>query len=293
MKKKNNQKDSWLFFITLLMVSIISELPVQASQSNSLTENETIIGKIISFLIPAVIGFSSNVFLDLYKRTSEKKKRLSYNVDYEKETEIIKIIDGDEIRYDSKLSSVLFTLENSGDKDIKDQYIRLRSPEETKILDVKYDPEPEREMSFRQSTDNLNSNEFAFEIGYMKPNKRIGIRLLIENPKSKIMVLEQFHKSNSDDVIFALGSGNKVDDDVDVIQRFLALVLIFFIVPIPFEIPIKLGGKSGIPYVLEGSIEIQFTIANILRMIIVLFIIREIKPFSKAVVNLANRKFLN
>jgi NADH:ubiquinone oxidoreductase subunit 3 (subunit A) len=248
-------------------------------------ESTDILATVVSLVLPAILGFVSAILLDLYKSSREKKKRLSYSTNTNPKVDTIKITEtGGHVKYESDIALADFIVENTGNKILKGQYIRLASPEGTKILDVKYSPEPEREMEFKVNADNLKANEYACTIGYIKPKQKVGFHLLIENPQNSSITLSPHHKSSTDndeDVIFDSGLKNKADDDKEIIRTFLVLVLIFIILPTPFNFPIST--EFGF---LFGFFRLEITIANIIQAFLLFFILNEIVPFSKAITNM-------
>ena len=253
------------------------------AQSDTPTNPLATIGALV---LTAVLGFVSAVLLEYYKSSKEKKKRLSYSLSTNPRVEVVKVTPSDNnIKYEADIALADFVLENTGDKVLRGQQIRLKAPDGTKILDVRYSPEPEREMELTKKTDGLGVNEVVFTIGYLKPKQKIGFHLLIDNPNKSPLVLSPFHKTTSnddEDVMFESDLRSFVEDDRDIIQRFLTLALIFIIVPAPFDFPIV----AEFGYLAIGKIGLQLSLANIIRAFLLLFVVGEIEPFSKAVVHL-------
>jgi NADH:ubiquinone oxidoreductase subunit 3 (subunit A) len=265
---------------------LVSEAKASDAEIMRLQKSDTnILTLTVQLVLPAVLGFVSAILLDLYRSSKEKKKRLSYSTSINPKVETIKVTESNNhVQYDSDIALADFVLENTGNQILKGQYIRLASPEGTKILDVKYSPEPEREMEFKVYEDNLKVNEYACTIGYIKPKEKIGFHLLIENPKNSTIILSPHQKSIADDneeVIFDSGLKSKADDDREIIRNFLVLLLIFVILPVPFNFPIST--EFGFRY---SAIKLEISIANIIQAFLLFFILSEIVPFSKAITNM-------
>ena len=274
-----------------MLTPYLAEALTQVSQ----TVEPNILGEIISkgvyLLAAAVLGFTFNVLLDIYKKRSEEVRRLSYTIKYREATKVIKVYEDEDKEVESKISQAYFYLENSGDKVLKEQFVRLMSSQGTEITSVGFEPRPEREIDLTKSSIELNKNEIAYDIGYIKPKQAIGINVTIESKSNIPMGLETFHKSNTEDVAFEPQEEIKIRKDRDVVQKFIALCLFFWIVPIPFEIPIRIGAESGL-YFAKGSLELEFTIASLMRMSILLLLIREIEPFARVVTNFLDKRII-
>ena len=229
----------------LQLNALLSETSIQSNQSIEPSLIGEVASKGVYLLTAAVLGFTFNVLLDVYRKRSEETKRLSYSIDYGEATKVIKVYE-EQLQAESKIVPIYFYLENSGDKILKEQNIRLMSSNGSTISKVDLIANPEREMGLEKRKMELDQNEVAYSIEYMKPKQRIGFKLVVETLDSISIKLEAFHKSNTEDVLFEPQEEVKIRKDRDVIQRFISLCLFFWIVPIPFETPIRIGAASSL-----------------------------------------------
>ncbi len=67
-------------------------------------------------------------------------------------------------RQTRNLEYVLFTVQNCGNREIRNQYIRLEFSQGITILDYSYDPKPEKKMGFQPNNHGLEEHERGYNI---------------------------------------------------------------------------------------------------------------------------------
>lgn len=294
--KKLHKKFIFICFFSLsfLLFIFINPVLAQANKTNSGENNFS--EKIYFAILGVVLGFVSNLLFDNVKRRREARSQLSYTTVTQKGFPQVEQTLQKELTFLYKnkptknLLYVLFIIQNTGNREIRNQYIRLEFSNNIEFLDISYEPKPEREMGFEQNDDGLEEYEKGYNIGYIKPGQKVGIRFIIEGLENQEIKLNPYHKNNDKDTVeFVSGIVTKIRDERYIVQRFIILSLLLLFLPLPFDIPIILPFSAPIfspsygIYFIRTSI--TFNLSSFIRVIIILFIIPLIEPFAKIIAN--------
>lgn len=216
-----------------------------ASNQSSPDSNQLLNGIIVA-VVSGILGFLASFMIERIKKRSEPKKQISYSKlvksgivgSIEKDIE-----DKIGILYNGKVAQnmfyCLFDIENTGNKQIKNQEIRFEFANNVEILDVFYSPQRiEPEMEFKELSDSsFGKNERKFTIGFIKPKDKLGFRFIVQGSKNESLDFKYHPKNNDDDVNFIKVEEKKVADDIEQVRSFLMNCLIAFVLfPLVSEI---------------------------------------------------------
>lgn len=163
------------------------------------------------------------------------------------------------------LYNISFNLENTGTTVIKAQEIRFEFPQEARILDFSFEPEPEQEMKAEKIESGLRSFEKKCKIGQIERGQSLGIRFTATS-KSEIQEVKLHPYNESGDIEFTSRLVTKALSNRDQIARFLSLYIFYLVVPpIFYLLPFGLGEMM----------------AGFTRFILLLSLFRLIVPFSE------------
>jgi hypothetical protein len=229
----------------------------------------TILGAVLTLIVTII----SNYVNERRKLKFRVRKQLSYEISTKKDlVEVEKEIkDKVKVLYNNKIIENLYyvacDIENSGNTVIKNQYIRFEFPQDTKIIDPFFDPVPEPEIGLQEEKNpELNTYELKYKIGHLECGQQVGYRFILtsENP----VVAPKLHPFNEEgDVTLVSKSRSKSYEEKNDIVNFITLYLYMLILPSAFLI----FGSAG-----------DFA-ANLIRLIILIYIYPFIKPFAKVV----------
>ncbi len=221
--------------------------------------------------VGAVLAFLFSFLLSQITERRKPRKQLSYDLEVEKG--LVKIEKNIEKKvktfYNNKeigsLFHVICDIKNTGNKVIKNEFIRFEFPQGTELIDFYYDPKPERELDVSEVADpELQSNEKKFKIGHFEHGQKVGLRFILSG---NVDIEPRIHSFNEEgDVEFIPRSISKALDERLQVTRFIHLYLLFIIVPSIFGI----FGGGGL-----GSIA-----AGIARLAILISMIPVLKPTS-------------
>jgi hypothetical protein len=233
-----------LSLISYLFINIQGGFAQTNSQINAGSNSSDFTEKIYFAILGAVLAFTANLLLDAIKKRREIKKQITYNLVIKKG--IVEVADVEKsIKTDIKilyqnhsannLNYILFNLENTGNKDIKNQYLRLEFSNNSEIRNFFYDPIPEPEIGLIKEN-NMSRYEAAYRINYLKPGTKLGFRFIVEGTDDKEVTLKAHHVNNeSDQVDFLSGQVKRMTGDRDILAKFISLLLVFLLVPLAFE----------------------------------------------------------
>ena len=184
--------------------------------------------------------------------------------------ENVKVLYSDQLI--ENLYYVACDVENTGNKVVKDEYIRFEFPKGTDIVDSFFEPTPERETNVEELQDpDLELHEKRYRIGHLECKQQVGYRFILTGSTRVDLKLHPFNEAG--DVEFVRRSIRKISEEMDDITRFLTLFLFFFIIPPIFE------AIPGFGYTAAGAV----------RLIIFIYMIPLIKPFAKVISSLILR----
>ena len=139
---------------------------------------------------------------------------------------------------------MVFQVENTGNRVIKNQYLRFQFDNQSALLEDVYEPDPPKEYSVDRIHDQNERLERRYLIGQLeceqkvhKSNshfqleceQKVGIRFVLSSENSP--QLEVFPKNEEGDISFVLRSQKKAADERQQITRFIFLVLLWYLFP--------------------------------------------------------------
>jgi hypothetical protein len=280
---------STVFVLISSQISFTQPLLAQAekiSQNQSSPDSNQLLNGIIVAVVSGIFGFLASFMIEQIKKRNEPKKQISYSKlvksgiieNTEKDIE-----DKIEILYNGKVAQnmfyCVFDIENTGNKQIKDQEIRFEFTGNVEILDVFYFPQRiEPEMEFEAlSASSLGKNERKFKIGFIKPKDKLGFRFIVQGSKNESLDFKYHPKNNDDDVNFIKVEEKKVADDIEQIHSFLTNCLIAFVLlPLMSKI-FTIGGLNFLTSPL-------FSLCSLI--VFGFLILPNLESFIKSVINL-------
>jgi len=124
---------------------------------------------------------------------------------------------------------VVFQVENTGNRVIKNQYLRFQFDNQSALLEDVYEPDPPKEYSVDRIHDQNERLERRYLIGQLECEQKVGIRFVLSSENSP--QLEVFPKNEEGDISFVLRSQKKAADERQQITRFIFLVLLWYLFP--------------------------------------------------------------
>lgn len=283
MKTKFKQLIVFTLFFIFLSANLVNCTPYNESSNDtsfyitSLFSSadfwEKFIYAILGAFLTLIVTIISNYVNERRKLKFKVRKQLSYEISTKKD-----LVEGEKeikdkvkVLYNNKIIENLYyvacDIENSGNTVIKNQYIRFEFPQDTKIIDPFFDPVPEPEIGLQEEKNpELNTYELKYKIGHLECGQRVGYRFILtsENP----VVAPKLHPFNEEgDVILVSKSRSKSYEEKNDIVNFITLYLYMLILPSAFLIFGSVGDFA----------------ANLIRLIILIYIYPFIKPFAKAI----------
>jgi hypothetical protein len=176
----------------------------------------------------------------------------------------------------------LFDIENTGNKQVKNQEIRFEFTDDSEILDVFYNPQKiEPEMDLKELPEsNLGKHQKRFRIGVIKPKEKLGFRFIVQGSKKESLDFKH-HPKNDEDVDFLKIEDKKVADDIEQVRFFLMNCFIAFVgLPLMKEI-----------FLLSFLRELFSVLLSLGSLVVFwLLILPNLESFIKSVVNLMSKK---
>jgi len=225
------------------------------------------------------------IFIERLKKKSEPRNQISYSKQSKSGIvgEIEKDIEGNiGILYNGRPAKnmfyALFDIENTGNKQVKNQEIRFEFPDDSEILDVFYEPqkiEPEMELKELPES-NLGKHQKRFRIGVIKPKEKLGFRFIVQGSNKEPLDFK-YHPKNDEDVDFLKVEDKKVADDIEQVRIFLMNCFIAFV-----GLPLM---KEIFPF---SPLAELFSLISL--VVFALLIIPNLESFIKSVVNLMSKK---
>lgn len=274
-----------LIFSLTLIISytqhVFAQTTSNTSLSPTLTESQE---KILLTILGVILGFFSSLFLDTIKRKRDARKQITWDTKIEKgilefSSHLKTQREQVQLYYKNhpvkNIAIVFFTLQNTGNREIRNQYVRLEFIGVERIWDLVYEPEPEREMNFRESNSHsLKNHEQIYEFDYMVPEQRIGLQFIVEGIENESIDIKIHYKNNSsDDVFYIEGESKKIQTEKDSIRNFLIFITLFVILPIPF-------------LEIQSIVSSIFIIIVFIRIFLLIMIVRLLPSVSKIISDL-------
>jgi hypothetical protein len=191
--------------------------------------------------VGAVLGFLFAIILEQLKKRQESRKQLTW----EATTQSADVALNEEVRrrtsitFDGvpvhSLTSIEFTLTNSGNTVVRDHQLRFEFPEGCRVLEAELHPAPEREMgAARRPEREENDHEAVFAIGHFEHGRTLRIRVVAAGADAGGW--KPISHNSSGDVEFRERSAARTVEDSEHVPQFLILGLFMLTVPplIPF-----------------------------------------------------------
>ena len=245
--------------------------PASTSDANSFF-NTTFWQNVVVAVLSAILAFLCGYALAGMSKKQRSGKRLSYNLSIENglvkiEESIRKRI---EVFYNSEeienLYNVNFYLENTGNTVIKSQEIRFEFPENARILDFSFEPQPEQEMKVEKIESGLRIFEKKYKIGQIERGQSLGVRFTATS-SAEIREVKLHPHNEGGDIEFASRSITKALSDRDQIAKFLSLYIFYLVLPPVVQL---------FPVIGE-------TMVGLVRFAILMSLLKLIIPFSEII----------
>ena len=249
-------------------------LPTAPPDVNSFF-NTTFWQNVAVAVLSAIFAFSGGYALSEVSKKQRSGKKLSYSLSTENglvkiEKNIRRSV---KVFYNSEeienLYNVTFDLENTGNTVIKSQEIRFEFPEETRILDFSFEPEPEQEMKVEKIEAGLRVFEKKCKIGQIERGQSLGVRFTATST-AEIREVKLHPYNEGGDIEFVSRTITKALSDKDHIAKFLSLYILYLILPPAFYL---------FPVIGE-------TMAGIVRFAILISLLKLIIPFSEIIADI-------
>ncbi|PZV26261.1 MAG: hypothetical protein DCF12_10485, partial [Snowella sp.] len=285
--KKSEIKLLIIFSLTTILVyssQVFAQTPstTPSPEANSFF-NTALWQSIVVAVLSAVLAFITGYALAGISKKQGSGKKLSYSLLIENGLVKIEknIREKVKVLYNSEeienLYNISFNLENTGTTVIKAQEIRFEFPQEARILDFSFEPEPEQEMKAEKIESGLRSFEKKCKIGQIERGQSLGIRFTATS-KSEIQEVKLHPYNESGDIEFTSRLVTKALSNRDQIARFLSLYIFYLVVPpIFYLLPFGLGEMM----------------AGFTRFILLLSLFRLIVPFSEILADIVFRHWFS
>ncbi|OCQ92225.1 hypothetical protein BCD67_04560 [Oscillatoriales cyanobacterium USR001] len=271
-----------IFFLAIIIV-FSSQAFAQIPPSPTFTPNassffNTDFGqKVAVAIISSILTFSCSYILAQINKKQGSGKKLSYKlsiyqglvkIDNDIKKNVKVFYNKEEIQ---NLYNVDFYVENTGNTVIKSEEIRFEFPEEARILDFSFVPEPEPEMKVEkiEGGQGLRPFEKKCKIGHIEKGQRLKVRFTATSTAETLKV-EPHHFNENGDVQFEPTATTQALSDKDHLTKFLTIYILYLVVPPAFYI---------FPIIGE-------TIAGVIRFGILIGLFNFIVPFSEIIADI-------
>lgn len=187
-------------------------------------------------VVGAIVGVLGTVAIERMKLRREPTKRLSWDAEVHNA-----MVSTDEtirrllrLSYNGHpiegLSSVEFRVENTGNRVVKDEYLRFSFPDGARIIEAVATSEPEREMAVvRRPEQEQTASEAVFTIGQLERGQAVSLRLSVS--AREIGGWRVVAHNGEGDVEFHERAAARRREDREHVPAFFALTFLFFTVP--------------------------------------------------------------
>lgn len=186
--------------------------------------------------VGAVIGVLGTVAIERVKMRREPTRRLSWDA----EVHNAMVSTDETIRQRLQLSygglpieglsSVEFQIENTGNRVVKDEYLRFSFPPGVEVIDAVPTSAPEREMGVARRPDREQSRgEAVFAIGHLERGQTVALRLSVSG--QNIEGWKVVAHNDEGDVEFHERSAARRKEDREHVPAFFRLAFLLFTVP--------------------------------------------------------------
>lgn len=196
-------------------------------------------------ILGGLLGFIFSLILEKIRKKDEANRQISYEktikadvIEFAHELKEQNENEEIEIKYNGRtvnnLAIISLLLKNTGNRDIRQQYLRLEFPKKCKFQKERYKIEPE--MGFKEVKNyELKNHEKAYKIDYLRPNQEIELRFTIEADKNERIDIHPHWKDESNNHVSYISEESRqlrqVENERNTIQRFLTLCFLFLLIP--------------------------------------------------------------
>ncbi len=233
--------------------------------------------KVILSIIGAIVGMIITYILTRRKEKMDLKE-ISYDLDVK--DVIIKadktIQDNISITYKGNhtknLSFVNCNIKNTGNKVVKDEYVRFEFDKETEILETFFDPEPIPEFGVTFENTEQKQNEKRIKVKHLEKAQSININFIVNGKKSTPKLIP-FNEQG--DVLFNTNTLTQIKNEQDILKDFIrmnfAMIIILPLIIATNYLDTNIGFSAWIVFGLFVIIGNLFFINKIPKILIDLF----------------------
>jgi len=196
----------------------------------------------------AAVGFIFALILARIQAKAASRKAISWDIEIEKPPQLDKGKEGKlGVSYNGvpvrDLVQVHVLLENTGNTVVKNEYVRFRLPDGSKILEMAADPTPEPELGVSEILEpSLSSMERRYKIGHLEVGQTV--RFLIATDGGAWNSWTEIYPFNEEgDVLFQRRDIARAREDVEEVRPFIrsaAAVLLLVILATATPYPASL-----------------------------------------------------
>jgi hypothetical protein len=221
----------------------------------------------------AACGFGFALILERVRNRRVPRKAISWDTSIDKPPRFqskdkpSKVgISYDGIRVED-LTQIYLRFENRGNTVIKNQYIRFKFPQEAKILEIAFDPTPERELDVVEAPDpNFDVMEKRYRIGHLEAGQSVGLRVAADGGDwSGWSDIHPFNEEGN--VLFQRRDVARAREDEEEVEPFITsstfLLILVLLGSILGQIPSILVVLIAIPL----AIYISMKVPKVMRVI--------------------------
>jgi len=223
--------------LLLLIISLQSSASVLLAQGgtgyHTLSDFDQ---KAIIAVVAGVLGFLGNYFVDAIKKRREPRKELSFELQVTDPLIDVssQVADKVNVQYGptvvKNLYYVVFNVENTGNRVVKEEFVRFQFDEKSQILEPFFDPKPDQELDVAEvESEGSAMNEKRYRIGHLESGAKVGIRFVLNHSQKPTVTVVPFNKEG--DVAFLPRSQKKAADDRQRIIRFTWLAFLWGTLP--------------------------------------------------------------
>lgn len=258
--------------------------PSPAASGSDSFFNTTFWQNVAVAVFSAVLAFLSGFALAGVGKRKGSGKRLSYSLSIEKglvqvedniKQKVQILYNGESIE---NLYDIQFEFENIGETVVKSQELRFEFPEETKVLDFSFNPQPQPEMKVEkiESGSDLKLHERKCKLGHFERGQKLRVQFIATN-RLGIQDVKVYPFNEAGDVELISKSITKEISEKEQVTQFLSFSLLYIIASSAFSIfSVPLGEFMG----------------GLVKLVILLVLVKKIIPFSeilaKAIMRLAS-----
>jgi hypothetical protein len=193
------------------------------------------VADIVKIAAAAILGFLANVILEYFKASRQPKRRIVYDANtisaFEQvESNIAQDIDiyfKGQIARSIQYHRIYFN--NIGNSQINNQDLRIQVPDNSNILKLYFDPEPEYEMGVQDLGFNESKKSWIFKVSLFRPGERIIAHMIIDSDSTE--KLNIFSKNEEEYVELVPGRVEALQDERSSLSTFFFLVALWFLIP--------------------------------------------------------------